>query len=147
MFAMLLDRLGSSNKIAIKKIMLPLIISLLVLIGTSIYIGNKFNHPNDTDPNFKLIEKTNDYYIVSQKGNGGPIKAKLYIKDNQITKIEILDSHETENYYKLVEEANYTDKLISNQNNLENIDTVSGATISSTALKKMFTHVKEDMSK
>lgn len=147
MFVMLLDRLGSSNKIAIKKILLPLIISLLVLIGMSIHIGNKFNNPSDTDPNFKLIEKTNDYYIVSQKGNGGPIKAKLYIKDNQITKIEILDSHETENYYKLVEEADYTNNLIKNQNNLENIDTVSGATISSTALKKMFIHVKEDMVK
>ena len=147
MFVMLLDRLGSSSKVAIKKILLPLTISILVLIGMSIHIGNKFKSPDDTDPNFKLIEKTNDYYIVSQKGNGGPIKAKLYIKDNEITKIEILDSHETESYYKLVEEANYTDKLISNQNNLENIDTVSGATISSTALKKMFIHVKEDMTK
>ena len=147
MFVMLLDRLGSSNKVAIKKIALPLTISLIVLVGMSIHIGNKFNHPNDTDPNFKLIEKTKDYYIVSQKGNGGPIKAKLYINNNEITKIEILDSHETENYYKLVEEANYTNKLISNQNNLTNIDTVSGATISSTALKKMFIHVKEDMSK
>lgn len=147
MFVMLLDRIGSSNKYSIKKIAIPLIIGLSLLIGISIYIGNRFNHPNDKDYNFKLIEKTNDYYVVSQKGNGGPIKAKLYIKNNEITKIEILDSNETENYYKLVEEANYTDKLIQNQNNLKNVDTVSGATISSTALKKMFINVKEDMSK
>ena len=41
----------------------------------------------------------------------------------------------------------YTKALIKNQDNLDNIDTISGATISSTALKKMVIHVKEDMSK
>lgn len=145
MFVMLLDRLGSKNKEAIKKIALPLILGLIILVLISIHIGNKFNNTTGTDPNFKLIEKTNEYYIVSQKGNGGPIKAKIYINNNQITKFEIIESFETENYYKLVEEANYVTKLINNQDNLKDIDTVSGATISSTALKKMFIHVKEDM--
>ena len=147
MFVMILDKIGSTSKPSIKKIALPLFIGLITMIGISIHIGNKFNNPSDTDSNFKLIEKTKKYYIVSQKGNGGPIKAKVYIKDNQITKVEILESNETENYYKLVEESNYISKLIKKQDNLKDIDTVSGATISSTALKKMVIHVKEDMSK
>ena len=36
-------------------------------------------------------------------------------------------------------------KLLNNQSNIEDIDTVSGATISSTALKKMFINVLNDM--
>ena len=147
MFVMILDKMGSLSKPSIKKIALPLLIGLAIMIGMSIHIGNKFKNPSGTDPNFKLIKKTKEYYIVSEKGNGGPIKAKIFIKDNEITKIEILENNETENYYKLVKEARYTSKLIRNQDNLENIDTVSGATISSTALKKMVIHVKEDMSK
>ena len=145
MFVMILDRLGSSNKPSIRKIALPLLIGLTIMIGVSIHIGNKFKNPSDTDYNFKIFKKTKDYYIVSQKGNGGPIKAKIYIKDNQIIKFEILENNETENYFKLVKDSKYIKKLIKNQNNLENIDTVSGATISSTALKKMLINVKKDM--
>ena len=117
---------------------------LLVIASlVGIMIGNKYNNPDNTDPNFKLIEQTDSYLIVSQKGNGGPIKAKVSIDNNKITSIEILESNETENYYRLVEEADYLNKLINNQDNLKDIDTVSGATISSTALKKMIIHVKD----
>ena len=144
MFVMLLDRLGSSNKYAIKKIIIPLIILSILIISISINIGNKYNKKG-TDSNFKILEKTNDYYIVTEKGNGGPIKAKLYINNKEITKIEILENNETPSYYSLVEKNNYINKLINNQMDIENIDTVSGATISSTALKKMVTNVLDDM--
>lgn len=144
MFVMLLDRLGSNNKIAIKKIMVPLIICTILIIGVSINIGNKYNE-EQIDNNFNIIEKTDKYYIVTEKGNGGPIKAKLYIDKNKITKMEILENNETVSYYKLVEDANYINKLINNQEKIEDVDTVSGATISSTALKKMVINVLDDM--
>ncbi len=146
MFVMLLDRLGSANKLPIKKIIIPFIISILLILTISFKVGNSFKTTkNSSDSNFKIIEKTNNYYIVSEKGNGGPIKAKLTIKDKKITNIEIIENNETASYYKLVEESNYLDKLIDNQSEIENVDTVSGATISSTALKKMFTNVINDM--
>ena len=145
MFVMLLDRLGSGSSVAYKKILLPLTIGIILMLAISFKIGNDFNKPNTGDPNFKIIEKTNDYYIVSEKGNGGPIKAKLTISNKTITNIEILENNETESYYKHVEEANYLNKLLNNQSNIEDIDTVSGATISSTALKKMFINVLNDM--
>lgn len=144
MFVMLLDRLGSNNKIAIKKIMIPLIICTILIIGVSINIGNKYNK-EQKDNNFNIIEKTDKYYIVTEKGNGGPIKAKLYIDKNKITKIEILENNETASYYKLVEDTNYINKLINNQEKIKDVDTVSGATISSTALKKMVINVLDDM--
>ncbi|MBP3460977.1 MAG: RnfABCDGE type electron transport complex subunit D [Bacilli bacterium] len=145
MFVPLLDRIGSSNKFAYKKALIPLIAIFILLALLSINIGNSFNTSEKEDSNFKILEKTNSYYIVTEKGNGGPIKAKIYIDKDTITKIEILENNETESYYKLIEEANYINKLINNQKNIENVDTVSGATISSTALKKMVINVLDDM--
>lgn len=143
MFVVLLDRLGSSNKNPTKRLLIPLIVLIVIGILTGIMIGNKYKNPNNTDPNFKLIEKNDNYLIVSQKGNGGPIKAKIIVDNNKITDIKIIESNETESYYKLVKEADYLKVLINNQDNLDDIDTVSGATISSTALKKMIIHVKD----
>lgn len=145
MFVMILDKIGSSNKLPIKKIGIPLLISIILIIFISFKIGNDFNKPNDIDSNFKIYEKTDTYYIASEKGNGGPIKAKIYINNKKIIKVEILENNETESYYKLVENSNYINKLINSQENLDNIDTISGATISSTALKKLFINVINDM--
>lgn len=144
MFVMLLDRVGSVQK---KKIFISLTIMIFLVLVVGILIGNKYKYKSDVDNKFKLYEKTDDYYIVSQVGNEGPIKTKIYTSNGEITKIEILESNETESYYKLIENADYINTLIENQNNLENVDTVSGATISSSALKKMIINVKKDMEK
>lgn len=145
MFVMLLDRLGSSNKVAIKKIAIPFLLSITCMIIISVNIANNFKHPNSDDINFKILEQKDNYYIVTQKGNGGPIKAKIFIEDKNIVNVKVLENNETENYYKLVEDSKYINKLIKNQDNLNDIDTVSGATISSTALKKMFINVKDKL--
>lgn len=144
MFVPLLDRLGSSSKIAYKKSLLSLVIIFILTLGLSVNVGNKLKKNNTEDTNFKIIEKTNSYYIVTEKGNGGPIKAKITINDSKITNIEILENNETESYYKLIEEQNYINKLINNQETIKDIDTVSGATISSTALKRMVINVIND---
>lgn len=145
MFVMILDKVGSSSKTAIKKIYIPLIAALILIISISFKIGYNFKNPSSGDSNFKIIEKTNEYYIASQKGNGGPIKAKLFIDNNKITKVEILENNETESYYKLVENNDYINTLINSQDTIKEVDTVSGATISSTALKKLFINVINDM--
>lgn len=146
MFVILLDKLGSRDTLPLKKISILLIIGIILMFIISFKIGNDFNKKEtNTDSNFKIIEKTDNYYIVTQKGNGGPIKAKLIIKDNKISSFEIIENNETPSYYKIVENNDYIDKLLKNQNNLKDIDTVSGATISSTALKNMFINVINDM--
>lgn len=144
MFTPLLDKIASRSKIAIKKVFIPLLLIMVLMISISFNIGNSLNN-KESDPNFNIIEKTSTYYIVTQKGNGGPIKAKIYINNNKITNAEILENNETENYYKLISDSNYINKLISEQNNIESVDTISGATISSTALKKMFINIINDM--
>ena len=145
MFVIILDKIGSKNKLPIKKILFPLIIAITLILTISIKIGNDYKNPNKGDTDFKIIEKTNDYYIVSQKGNGGPIKAKILIDNKEITNIEILEHNETASYYKLVEDNNYIEQLINSQKTIENVDTISGATISSTALRKMVINVMSDM--
>ena len=42
----------------------------------------------------------------------------------------------------MVESNNYVNTLISNQDNLEEVDTVSGATYTSTGLKKLLINVQ-----
>ena len=62
------------------------------------------------------------------------------MNNNNIINIEILST--SESYYKMVEEDNYIDKLITNQNSLDSLDTVSGATYTSSYLKELVEKIK-----
>ena len=64
-------------------------------------------------------------------------------ENGKIISIEITSHHETANRYQLVLDEDYINKLITNQNDLESLDTVSSATVTSNALKKMITNVLE----
>jgi len=65
------------------------------------------------------------------------------IEEGKIIGMEILEHNETSAYYKKVMDSNYIDKLI-NSVNVNEVDTVSGATITSSALKKMVINTMED---
>ena len=82
-------------------------------------------------------------FNVSQKGYGGRIKAEVIFENDKIISIKITSHHETPNRYQLVIDEDYLNKLINNQNDLENLDTVSSATVTSNALKKMIINVLE----
>lgn len=140
MLVFIFDKIGIKNKKNIYLIGL-IIISLFI----SIYISYSFKNESN-DSNFNLISKETidekNIYTVTQKGNGGLIKIKITMQDSKPIEYEILSHNETPTYFKKVEDENYINKLI-NSNDLENIDTVSGATISSTALKKALINVIE----
>lgn len=142
LFVAILDRIGSSSKIAIKKIGIPFIIAMVAIIGISYYIGSSYQiDQTKGDPNYEVLEtKTNGnqvQYTVTQKGNGGPIKAEITLINQKVVAINILEHKETASYYQLVEHADYINYLIKNQTQMKDLDTVSGATVSSSALKKM----------
>jgi len=63
------------------------------------------------------------------------------MQNNNIISLEIVSN--TESYYHLIEDANYLDKIIENQNNLEEVDAVSGATYTSNYLKELIEKIKE----
>lgn len=147
MFVPMLDTFGSYARGQVFKYSSIFISLVIIAFGITYLVGKSYKVTIKDDPNFNILDKVEEngklIYIVTQKGNGGPIEAKVTIKDNKIIEIEIIKQNETPSYYKLVEDVNYIDKLIDNKN-LEDLDTVSGATVSSKALKKMALNVLEE---
>lgn len=141
------------NKLSIKlygkrtiKIVLIIVISILSILSSFI-IGKNIvtREPDDT---YKIISKvkegSNTIYEVSGRGYGGnnSIKLKITFSNNDISNIEVISSHET--YISMVYDNDYLDKIINNQNNLDNLDTISGCTYTSKYLKEIVEKTKKD---
>jgi electron transport complex protein RnfD len=148
-FVVILDKIGSYGNVAIKKLIIPLTIGIVLAISLGYSIGKSYKTTKTTDPNFNILSKEiNDdtvTYTVTQKGNGGLITSKLVIKDKKVISFEVLSQNETPAYYQTVINASFIDTLLKNQDNLEEVDTVSGATISSKALKKTIINTLKEM--
>ena len=143
----LLDKIGVQTRFNfIKSIIWFLLICIAIMVLTILLAAFKRVDGN-SDPNFEMIskEKVNNQivYTVSQKGYGGRITSKVIFENSRIISIEIISHHETANRYNLIIDNDYLNKMINNQNNLESLDTVSTATVTSTALKKMIINVME----
>ena len=72
-------------------------------------------------------------------------KLKIVFTGNKITKIDVINSNET--YTKMIYDNDYLNKLTSYQNNLDNLDTISGATYTSNYLKDIIRKTIEDYEK
>lgn len=144
MFVYIIDKIGIRND----NIKIKTIISSIILILLIIFLPFKFIEKEEVDQNFNILDKkeTNGttVYTVTQRGNGGLIKIEITLKDNNVISYNVLEHNETEAYYNKVMNEDYIKKLIQNQNDLNNVDTISGATISSSALKKALINVLED---
>ena len=93
----------------------------------------------------EIMSKVNGTYIVNTtklasnvKGYKGPTPLKIYIKNNKIQKIEALQNSETPTYFNKVKS-----QLLNKWNGMSvkkvattNIDGVTGATLSSNAVKE-----------
>ena len=139
MFVFILDRIGSKARFKLSSAILPFIIAWALILGGGFYISNSFVNINtETDPNYNIISKETNgnktTYIATQKGYSSNIKGKIIISDGKIISYEILDQNDS--FFAKIEENDYTDKFI-NTTNLDNIDTITGATVSSTAVKKL----------
>mgnify|MGYP004480529787 FL=1 len=128
---------------------ISLIIIIIIGIILTIIISNRLDNSvstSEVDPNFtvtnkEVIEGNNIYYVTSRGFNGKKsIKSKITMNNNNIINIEILST--SESYYKMIEDTNYIDKLITNQNSLDSLDTVSGATYTSSYLKELIEKIK-----
>lgn len=127
---------------------------VLILVGSSLSyaISTKYSKTKDTtDTNYNIVSKKHEdsktIYQVTQKGFGGNIKAEIIFDSKKIISITVLENSESKDRYKLVTDNKYIDSLIKGQDKLKDVDTVTGATITSTALKKMVTNTLDDFSK
>lgn len=139
MLVFILDKIGTRDKNYMKKILISISALLIIAISIIFKINNSFT---SIDNDFNIIEKNTrnniTTYVATQKGFKGNIKAEIKIENNKIIEYKILECND--DYLSIVEKNNYLEKL---KNNPE-IDTVSGATKTSTALKKLIINVMKD---
>lgn len=143
----ILDEIGAKSRFNLSKSILSFIVAWALIIVVCFYVASsKKSFSNDS--NFKIISKdkknNETVYVVTQKGYGGNIKAQVIINNDKIVKFEILSNHETKDRYQLVIDNDYLNKIIENQNDLDNLDTISSATVTTNALKKLIVNVLED---
>jgi electron transport complex protein RnfD len=147
MLAIILDRIGAKAKFKKLYIYIPIAVMSMLILFFSIYIG--FNIKKDekvADSRFKIIniEKNGNtvIYEVNQKGFKSTIEAFVTLKSGTITDIEVTAQHET--YWQEIKDQGYLNSLIRNQKDLDNVDVVSGATISSNSFKNMVINILKD---
>ena len=145
MFVFLIDKVGAKARFDFNYALVLFVIAWLLILGIGTTVGNNFKKiPVDKD--YQIIEKTIKdkvaTYQVSQKSFGGNITAKIVIDDGKVKTFEVLSEHDS--YFSKITDAKYLDTLIKRQDALEDVDTVSGATVSSTALKKMLENTLRD---
>ncbi len=123
-----------------KKFFLILLVFLLLLGCTNEEEAKSHDNEkiNTNEDEFAVLETMVDeektIYVVSQKGFRNDIKIEFQIKDNNIANIKIIEHYETNSYFNRIKNANYLEKII-DSDNIAEIDTISGATVSSKALK------------
>ena len=148
MLVFFLDKIGMVSRFNFLKSIVWFILIWIIIIGLTIILANSRKTIGNQDPNFDIISKEQNnnqtIYNVSQEGYGGKIRAEVIIENEKIISLEITSHHETANRYQLILDSDYINQLINNQENLENLDTVSSATVTSSALKKLVINVLED---
>ena len=148
MLVFFLDKIGMVSRFNFLKSIVWFILIWIIIIGLTIILANSRKTIGNQDPNFDIISKEQNnnqtIYNVSQEGYGGKIRAEVIIENEKIISLEITSHHETANRYQLILDSDYINQWINNQENLDNLDTVSSATVTSSALKKLFINVLED---
>lgn len=142
MIVFILDKIGIKKN---KAFIITLVLLILSGFAISYSIADGYKHPSLIDKDFRIIsveEKDEVIYTVSQKGYESTIKGIIKIKDNKVTSIEILEQNDS--FFKRVEEKDYINYLIKNQDNLDNVDTITGATYSSNGVLKMLKNTLKD---
>ena len=138
MLISIIDSIGVKAKFNKNAIIIPIIVLVILFTSMSFVIASKKNTTIVTDPNFKIISKEVEgyktTYVVSEKGYSSNLKLEIVLENDLIISTTILEQNDS--FFNKVIDSDYINILISNQKDLENCDTVSGATISSTALKK-----------
>ncbi|HHW69347.1 MAG TPA: FMN-binding protein [Tenericutes bacterium] len=147
MFVFIIDRICSKARFNFSKSKYLFIACWSLIIIVSMFIATSFNKDStETDPNFNIISKdvSNNKisYVVTQKGYVGNIKASVTVDDGKIIDFKVIEQNES--FYSKIESDDYINTLIKGQDNLESIDTLSGVTVTSSALKRLLINTIKD---
>ena len=122
----LLDKIGMVSRFNLLKSIIWFVIVWIIVIALTVILAASRRVEGNKDPNFDIT------------------RAKVINENDRIVSLEITSHHETANRYQLVLDSDYINQLINNQDNLDGLDTVSSATVTSNALKKLVINVLED---
>lgn len=140
------DKVGIYFKYNIKRIYIPILISIALITSTYYIIYNKLSNKEQiSNANIINIEKSSNktIYTVTSKG-WGLITADVTVENKIITKINI-NNNSGETKWNDIENAKYIDKLVSNQDNIDNLDAVGGCTYTSNGLKNIIKVVLKEV--
>lgn len=128
-----------------------ILIGIILLCIISSFVIGKNIITKPLDDTYEILSKVKDGTTTTYevKGMGyagkGSIKLKIIFTNNNISNIEVISSHET--YTNMIYSNDYLNKIINNQNNLDNLDAISGCTYTSKYLKEIVEKTKEDYNK
>lgn len=139
-FSIGIDWLFSKGRFDMKKIIIPFIILIASATILTYYIINSNKQDKETIDNSFKVNNTvnvgkNTIYSVTYKGYHGDISADITMNNDKIIDINV--TKQNENVWSMVESNNYLNKIVENQDNLNNLDAISGATFTSNYLKEM----------
>lgn len=141
MLVVILDKIGAIARFNFKITLIPFIIAWILILGLGIGISKNMK-TEKKDTNFNIVEKKKEgnktTYIVTQKGYSSTIKAKIVIDNKKVTELTILEQNDS--FYQKVEDENFINRIKENPE----ADTVTGATITSTAIKTMLKNTLND---
>lgn len=139
-FVFIIDKIGYKSRFNFKKASSVFLISWFLITSLGYYIGKELKTYSPFEIISKVSKKEGTEYIVKRKGYIDFIKAKVVIKNSKVIDLEILEQKES--YYVKIEDAKYIEKF--KQKDFKKIDTVSGATRTSTAIKDLVERVVND---
>lgn len=147
MLVFIIDKVGARARFNFNHALVAFVVSWALILGLGFYIGSSYQKDETSiDPNFNIIDKVISgnkvTYTVTQKGFSGLIKAEIVINDGDIMNINILS--QSDSYFQKITNSDYLSRLIEEQNNLNEVEGVSGATISSNAVRKMVINTISD---
>lgn len=143
MFVFILDKLGLKDK---KAGLISLGVILALILTMSFVIKGNYNKEEGKDPNYEILnvktEGNKVIYQASQKGYSSNLICNITFEGGKVTKMELVSQNDS--FYSKIENEKYLDRLVKEQDKKEEIDTISGATISSNALKTLLLNTIED---
>ena len=143
LFVFILDKIGNKARFNFSHATVSFLLGWVLIVIVSLTIASGFE-ASVKDENFHIINKEviaeKTIYTVEQKGFAGKIRGRITIENEQLINIEIISHNES--YYQRIVDDNYIQKLITND--YEEVDVVTGATITSNSLKAMLKNVWED---
>lgn len=153
MLVPLFDKIGLYFKYNIKRIwtialvFISLITFLSLNIGNSVLGAKEGSNKTEADEKVKIVETKEEgnktIYSVTSKA-WGVIKANVEVIDGEIKSIIITDSS-GETQWNEIEKNNYIYQTITNQKDIDNLDAVSGSTISSNGIKNIVRKVLSEV--